>query len=71
MNSVNPTVVMTQMSIPNWSDPAKADPLKNRIPLRRFAELKEVTDPVVYLLSDKSSFINGSIINVEGGYCAN
>lgn len=70
VNSVNPTVVLTAMSIPNWSDPAKSDPLLNRIPFHRFAELKEVSEPIIYLLSDKSPFINGHCIPIEGGYCA-
>lgn len=70
VNSVNPTVVLTQMSIPNWSDPIKAESVKCRIPLHRFAELNEVTDPVIFLLSDKSSFINGHSVPIEGGYCA-
>lgn len=36
VNSINPTVILTNMSIPNWSDPAKAEPLLNRIPLHRY-----------------------------------
>lgn len=70
VNSVNPTVVLTEMSRKNWSDPAKAQALKNNIPLNRFAELNEVIDPIVYLLSDKSSFINGHSLPVDGGFSA-
>lgn len=69
-NSVNPTVIMTKMSIPNWSEAAKADGLKNRIPLHRFGEVEEVVEPVIFLLSDKSSFINGHAIPIEGGFGA-
>lgn len=36
-NSVNPTVVLTPMGIKAWSDPAKSQPIMNRIPLGRFA----------------------------------
>lgn len=70
VNSVNPTVVLTTMGRANWSDPTIADPLKNRIPLHRFAELKEVTDPIIFFLSDKSSFINGHSLPIEGGFSA-
>lgn len=70
VNSVNPTVVLTQMSIPNWSEPTKAEKMKSRIPLHRFAELNEVSDPIIFLLSDKSSFINGHSLPIEGGCCA-
>lgn len=37
VNCVNPTVVMTKMGKIGWSDPRKADPLLQRIPLHRFA----------------------------------
>ena len=59
VNSVNPTVILTKMSIPNWSEPTKAEKMKSKIPLHRFGELNEVSDPIIFLLSDKSSFING------------
>lgn len=69
-NSLNPTVIMTQMSIRNWSDPAKANGLKSRIPLRRFAEVEEIVEPTLFLLSDRSSFINGHSVPIEGGFGA-
>lgn len=68
VNSVNPTVVLTKMGRDNWSDPAKANPLLSHIPLSRFCEVHEVVDAMVYLLSDKSSFVNGHHLNLEGGY---
>lgn len=70
VNSVNPTVILTRMGRDNWSDPAKADPLLNKIPLRRFGEVKEVVDPVIYLLSDQSSFVNGTCLPIDGGFQA-
>lgn len=70
VNSVNPTVVLTEMSTKYWTQPERGDPLKARIPLNRFCELNEVTDAIVYLLSDKSSFITGHSLPLEGGYCS-
>lgn len=70
VNSVNPTVVLTKMGRENWSDPAKSEPLLNNIPLHRFAELHEVVEPILYLLSNKSSFVNGHCLPIEGGYLA-
>uniref|UniRef100_A0A4W5LS62 Dicarbonyl/L-xylulose reductase n=1 Tax=Hucho hucho TaxID=62062 RepID=A0A4W5LS62_9TELE len=37
VNSVNPTVVMTEMGRLGWSDPGKAKTMTSRIPLGRFA----------------------------------
>uniref|UniRef100_A0A182NB26 Ketoreductase domain-containing protein n=1 Tax=Anopheles dirus TaxID=7168 RepID=A0A182NB26_9DIPT len=70
VNSVNPTVILTRMGRANWSDPAKADPLKSKIPLGRFGEVSEVVEPIVYLLSDRSSFVNGHCLPLEGGFLA-
>ena len=39
-NAVNPTVVLTAMGKANWSDPVKAGPMLNKIPLGRFAEAR-------------------------------
>ena len=37
MNAVNPTVVMTDMGKIGWSDPKKAGPMLDRIPMKQFA----------------------------------
>lgn len=68
VNSINPTVILTRMGRENWSDPVKAGPLLSKIPLGRFGEVKEVVEPVVWLLSDESSYFNGQCMAIEGGY---
>jgi len=70
VNSVNPTVVLTSMGKMAWSDPAKAGPMLAKIPLGRFAEVEEVVDAVIFLLSDKSSMINGVALPIDGGFLA-
>ncbi|XP_078043983.1 L-xylulose reductase [Augochlora pura] len=70
VNSVNPTVVMTDMGKLGWSDPEKARTMLDKIPLGRFAEVDEVVDPIVYLLSDRSSMINGTMLPIDGGFLA-
>lgn len=67
VNSVNPTVVMTDMGKITWSDPARAQSLLDCIPLGRFAEEEEVSDAILYLLSDKASMIHGAFLPVDGG----
>ncbi|KAJ8687135.1 hypothetical protein QAD02_022929 [Eretmocerus hayati] len=68
VNTVNPTLVMTAMGKANWSDPEKAATLRVKIPMDRFAEPEEVVDSIVFLLSNKSSMVNGSGITIDGGY---
>ncbi|NP_001279223.1 L-xylulose reductase [Callorhinchus milii] len=69
-NAVNPTVVMTNMGRIGWSDPVKAGQMLSRIPLGRFAEVEEVVNAILFLLSDKSSMINGATLPVDGGFLA-
>ncbi|XP_049868924.1 L-xylulose reductase-like [Pectinophora gossypiella] len=70
VNAVNPTVIMTEMGKVGWSDPAKANEMLSKIPLRRFGEVKEVVDAVVFLLSERSSMINGVELPIDGGFLA-
>lgn len=70
VNSVNPTVVLTAMGLANWSDPAKSGPLLDSIPLHRFAEVSDVVEPILFLLSERSAFVNGHSLPIEGGYLA-
>ncbi|XP_015791242.1 L-xylulose reductase [Tetranychus urticae] len=69
-NSVNPTVVETDMGKRGWADPAKRQWMMEKIPLRRFADVDDVVDTIVYLLSDRSAMINGVILPVDGGFTA-
>jgi NAD(P)-dependent dehydrogenase (short-subunit alcohol dehydrogenase family) len=67
VNSVNPTVTMTPMGVLAWSDPAKADPVKARIPLGRFLDPDEIAETILFLLSDEASMISGVSLPVDGG----
>lgn len=70
VNSVNPVVTLTPMGEKAWSDPAKARPMLERIPLRRFAQPQEVAAAIAYLLSDDASMVNGVSLDVDGGFRA-
>ncbi|XP_053767338.1 L-xylulose reductase [Desmodus rotundus] len=70
VNAVNPTVVMTAMGKANWSDPQKSKTMLDRIPLGRFAEVENVVDAILFLLSDRSSMTTGSTVPVDGGFLA-
>ncbi|XP_036403186.1 L-xylulose reductase [Megalops cyprinoides] len=70
VNSVNPTVVLTKMGKMNWSDPEKAKAMTSRIPMGKFAEVEDVVNSILFLLSDKSAMTNGVTLPVDGGFLA-
>ena len=53
-----------------WADAAKRDPMLASIPLGRFAEVDDVADCVLYLLSDAAAMVNGVCVPVDGGFLA-
>lgn len=46
------------------------DQLAATLPLGRAADAREIADAIVYLASEKASFINGAILPVDGGRVA-
>lgn len=68
VNSVNPTVVMTDMGRINWSEPQKAAGMIRRIPLGKFAEVDDVVNSILFLLSDGSAMTTGASLPVDGGF---
>ena len=68
-NSICPTVTLTDMGQKVWLDhPDKAAPMLERIPLRRFAFPREVSDTALWLASDAAAMINGVDLPIDGGY---
>jgi len=70
VNSVNPTVVMTDMSNFYWGRPEIGGPFLEQMPLGRWATEDEVAAPIVFLLSDDASMISGVTLPIDGGYTA-
>ena len=70
VNSVNPTVVMTEMSAFYWGRPEIRDPFLSQMPLGRWATADEIAAPIVFLLSDGASMITGVSLPIDGGYTA-
>jgi L-xylulose reductase len=68
VNSVNPTVVMTDMSASYWGRPDVGPPFLEQMPLGRWATEDEVAGPICFLLSDDASMITGVALPIDGGY---
>lgn len=76
VNAVAPTYVATNMasSLPSDSGIPEIDgverKLKSKVPMNRPAKPSEIADLMVYLASDKASFITGTYIRIDGGNAA-
>ncbi|KAJ0177186.1 hypothetical protein K1T71_007195 [Dendrolimus kikuchii] len=68
VNTINPTVIMTEMGRKVWSEPVKSKGALSKIPLGRFGEVNEVVNAIIFLLSDSASMISGVALPVDGGY---
>ncbi|HXT07767.1 MAG TPA: SDR family oxidoreductase [Roseiarcus sp.] len=71
VNGVHPVITLTPMAVKAWSDPAKSDPMRKRIPLGRFVEPPEVAAVIAYLLSDDAAMVNGVDLPIDGGFLIN
>ncbi len=68
VNSVNPTVVMTDMSASYWGRPDVGDPYLKQMPLGRWATEDEIAAPIVFLLGDGAAMITGVCLPIDGGF---
>jgi gluconate 5-dehydrogenase len=67
-NAVAPGYMQTSLTERYLAEhPDKRDELVRLIPAQRFGTLQEVVDPVLFLASDRASFINGQILYIDGG----
>jgi 3-oxoacyl-[acyl-carrier protein] reductase len=66
VNAVAPGVIDTPM-MASVSESVRAG-MVGAIPLRRFGTPREVADAVLFLCSDLASYINGHVLEVNGGW---
>ena len=66
VNAVRPGLIYTEMHA-SGGEPGRVDRLKAKIPLQRGGEAREVAETILWLATEKSSFVTGSFIDVAGG----
>jgi NAD(P)-dependent dehydrogenase (short-subunit alcohol dehydrogenase family) len=69
INSIGPGYINTPL-IMNSLDDATRQALVGLHPMGRLGESDEVAELIVWLASDKASFVTGSYYNIDGGYLA-
>ena len=68
VNSVNPTVVMSEMSQFYWGRPEIGEPFLAQMPLHRWATEDDIAGPIAFLLGDDAAMITGVSLPIDGGY---
>lgn len=66
VNAISPGVIDTSMN--SFLTPEEKAELINQIPLGKFGEGKDVAELAVFLASEKSKYITGQVIKIDGGY---
>lgn len=68
VNAVAPTYIATPLNAFVKSKPAMYDAWIGGTPMARLGEIEEIASVVLFMASDASSLMTGSIVLVDGGY---
>jgi NAD(P)-dependent dehydrogenase (short-subunit alcohol dehydrogenase family) len=66
VNAVRPGLIETEIHA-SGGEPARVGRLGPTVPMGRGGSAEEVAEAIVWLLSDKASYVTGSFIEVSGG----
>jgi NAD(P)-dependent dehydrogenase (short-subunit alcohol dehydrogenase family) len=70
VNSVSPGIIDTPMVDPVRADKKTLEGILMRVPMRRMGKPEEVSNLVLFLASDASSYMTGSNVVIDGGWLA-
>lgn len=70
VNCVAPGLIKTAMTKDMLDDPATKEFLESSTPYPRLGEPEDIANAFLYLASDKSDFVNGEVLVVDGGWVA-
>jgi NAD(P)-dependent dehydrogenase (short-subunit alcohol dehydrogenase family) len=69
VNAIAPGVILTPMMQPHAETPTTRA-LVARTAMNRWGEAAEVAQAVLWLASDAASLVTGTVLNIDGGFCA-
>ena len=68
VNAIAPGVIDTPMTEATRADPAAIGRFMAHTPMGRTGKPEELVGPVLFLASDMSSYVTGTLVSVDGGY---
>lgn len=68
VNAIAPGYIATDNTKPLREDPVRNKAILERIPANRWGTPEDLMGTVVFLCSDASSYLNGSVVTVDGGW---
>lgn len=70
VNALTPGFVKTKFSSAIWGNEAISKAVLAAIPQHRMAQPEEIANMILFLASNESSFVTGSILDIDGGQLA-
>jgi NAD(P)-dependent dehydrogenase (short-subunit alcohol dehydrogenase family) len=70
VNAIAPGYVATELTLRGMSNPEWREEWLRSTPMGRVAQPEEIAPAAVYLASDASSYVTGSVLVIDGGYSA-
>ena len=70
VNAIAPGYIATENTRPIREDPKRSQSILDRIPEGRWGQPEDIAAPILFLASKDADYMNGTIMNVDGGWLA-
>ncbi|GAF90089.1 unnamed protein product, partial [marine sediment metagenome] len=70
VNAIAPGYIETDLTEALRNDPVRSEAILGRIPAGRWGRGEDLKGLVVFLASSASDYVNGAVLNIDGGWLA-
>ncbi len=68
VNTIAPGYFATKLTADTRADEKASRTILNHVPANRWGDVYDLMGPCVFLASDASNYVNGTVLTVDGGY---